>query len=79
MLLRPAPGAKGLASLDNIMIFAWYARVREVCWWHSLPTSAHTVLELGYRLQVNIRIAAKFAEVQAGHTYLKPGPLPNER
>jgi hypothetical protein len=75
MLPKPAPGVKGLASMDNIMISAWYAKVREVCWWHSLPTSVRIVVERGYRLQVNIRIDAKYAEVQAGHTYLKPDPL----
>ena len=74
MLRKPARGAKVRVYMDNIMISAWYAKVREVYWWHSLPTSAHTVLELGYRLQVNIRIAAKFAEVQVGHMYLKPDP-----
>ena len=71
MLLKPAPGAKVLANMGNMVTSAWYAMGREACWWHSLPTSARTVRELGHRRPENFWIDARSAEAQAGHMFIK--------
>lgn len=71
MLLKLVPGAKVPASTDNMGTFVWYVMAREVCWSHNLHASARIAMAQERRCLVNFKIAVKFAEGQAGHTYLK--------
>jgi len=71
MHLRLVPGVKVLAHMVNIRISAWFAVVREVCWWPSPRVNARTVKEVEQSWQVNTKIDAKSVEDQAGRTSLK--------
>src|SRR4030042_4400053 len=78
MRLKPVPGAKAQANMDNMRISAWCAAGREACWWHNHPASAPIALEQGHKYRVNIKTDVRSAEAQAGHTYLKTHPPPDE-
>jgi hypothetical protein len=57
--------------MGNIMISAWYALGKEVCWWHSHPINAHIVQERVFRWRVNFKTDVRSAVAQAGHMSLK--------
>jgi hypothetical protein len=74
MLRKLVPGVKEPVNMDSMVIFAWCATGRAVCWWHSHPENARIVLEQELKCRVNIKTAAKSAVVLDGHTSLKMQP-----
>jgi hypothetical protein len=71
MLQKHVPGAKVPADMVSITIFAWSAMARGVCWWRNHLINARTAMALAYKWQGSFKIVVKFAEVQAGRTYLR--------